>query len=95
MILKRNKRQKEHLAFEKRSLNIRMGCVRTTRTSSATPLQAMLILILNDVQYSQIAVFSFEKGSNCRNHSSSRSHNLVKKYPQQFSLLSTESQGNS
>ena len=85
MILKRNKRQKEHLAFEKRSLNIRMGCVRTTRTSSATPLQAMLILILN-VQYSQIAVFSFEKGSNCRNHSSSRSYNLVKK--------STESQGN-
>ena len=85
MILKRNKRQKEHLAFEKRSLNLRMGCVRTTRTSSATPLQAMLILILN-VQYSQIAVFSFEKGSNCRNHSSSRSYNLVKK--------STESQGN-
>ena len=85
MILKRNKRQKEHLAFEKRSLNIRMGCVRTTRTSSATPLQAKLILILN-VQYSQIAVFSFEKGSNCRNHSSSRSYNLVKK--------STESQGN-
>ena len=85
MILKRNKRQKEHLAFEKRSLNIRMGCVRTTRTSSATPLQTMLILILN-VQYSQIAVFSFEKGSNCRNHSSSRSYNLVKK--------STESQGN-
>ena len=85
MILKRNKRQKEHLAFEKRSLDIRMGCVRTTRTSSATPLQAMLILILN-VQYSQIAVFSFEKGSNCRNHSSSRSYNLVKK--------STESQGN-
>ena len=85
MILKRNKRQKKHLAFEKRSLNIRMGCVRTTRTSSATPLQAMLILILY-VQYSQIAVFSFEKGSNCRNHSSSRSYNLVKK--------STESQGN-
>ena len=33
----------------------------------------MLILILIDVQYSQKAVFSFEKGSNCQNHSSSGS----------------------
>ena len=31
----------------------------------------MLILILIDVQYSQNAVFSFEKGSNRQNHSSS------------------------
>ena len=31
----------------------------------------MLILILVDVQYSQNAVFSFEKGSNRQNHSSS------------------------
>ena len=40
----------------------------------------MLILILIDVQYSQNAVFSFEKGSNHQNHSSS-SHHLVKKFP--------------
>ena len=39
----------------------------------------MLILILIDVQYSQKAVFSFEKGSNGRNHSSSGSHHLIKK----------------
>ena len=31
----------------------------------------MLILILIDVQYSQKAVFSFEKGSNSQNHFSS------------------------
>ena len=41
----------------------------------------MLILVLIDVQYSQKAVFSFEKGSNCQNHSSSDSLNLVKKFP--------------
>ena len=34
--------------------------------------QAMLILILANVQYSQEAVFSFEKGSNGQNHSSSK-----------------------
>ena len=33
----------------------------------------MLILILIDVQYSQKAVSSFEKGSNCQNHFSSGS----------------------
>ena len=33
----------------------------------------MLIFILIDVQYSQKAVFSFEKGSNLENHSSSGS----------------------
>ena len=41
----------------------------------------MLILILIDVQYSQNAVFSFEKSSNRQNHSSSDSHHLVKKIP--------------
>ena len=42
----------------------------------------MLILILIDVQYSQKAVFSFEKGSNCQNHHSSPcSHHTVKKIP--------------
>ena len=41
----------------------------------------MLILILIDVQYSQNAVFSFQKCSNHQNHSSSGSHHLVKKIP--------------
>ena len=40
----------------------------------------MLIFILIDVQYSQKAVFSFEKGSNQQNHSSSGSLHLVKKF---------------
>ena len=39
----------------------------------------MLILVLIDVQYSQKAVFSFEKYSNGQNHFPS-SHRLVKKY---------------
>ena len=39
----------------------------------------MLILILIDFQYSQNAVFSFEKGSNCLNHSYSDSLHPVKK----------------
>ena len=38
----------------------------------------MLISILIDVQYSQKAAFSFEKGSNCQNHSSSGSLHPVK-----------------
>ena len=42
----------------------------------------MLILILIDVQYSQKAVFSFEKGLNPQNHSSSGSLHLVKNSPQ-------------
>ena len=41
----------------------------------------MLILILIDVQYSQKAVFSFKKGSNRQNHSSSSSLHPVKKFP--------------
>ena len=40
----------------------------------------MLILILIDIQYSQNAVFSFEKGLNRQNHSSSRFHQPVKKF---------------
>ena len=48
--------------------------------------QVMLILILIDVQYLQNAVFSFEKGSNSRNHSYSGSHHSVKKnYPSKIS----------
>ena len=45
--------------------------------------QIMLILILIDVKYSQSA----EKFFNRQNHSSSGSHHLVKKSPQQCSLL--------
>ena len=37
----------------------------------------MVILILIDVQYSQGAVFSFEKDSNRQNHSSSDSRHPV------------------
>ena len=37
----------------------------------------MLILILIDVQYLQNVVFSFEKGSNGQNHSSSGSHHHI------------------
>ena len=44
--------------------------------------QVMLILILIDVQYSQKAIFSFKKGSNHQNHSSSGSFDPVKKFPQ-------------
>ena len=50
----------------------------------------MLILVLIDVQYSQNAVFSFEKDSNCQNHSSTGSHHPVKKSPhpqQNFQFL--------
>ena len=39
----------------------------------------MLIFILIDVQYSQKAVFSFGKGSNGQNHSTSDSFHSVKK----------------
>ena len=41
----------------------------------------MLILSLIDVQYSQTAVFSFEKGSNRQNHFSSGSVHPAKKIP--------------
>ena len=42
--------------------------------------QVMLTLILIDFQYSHKAVFSFEKGSNYQNHSSSGSLQLVIKF---------------
>ena len=48
----------------------------------------MLILILIDVQYSHNAVFSFEKGSNRQNYSSSGSHHTVKKNPPQQNFQS-------
>ena len=41
----------------------------------------LLILILIDVQYSQKAIFSFEKDSNCQNHSSPGFLYPVKKSP--------------
>ena len=41
----------------------------------------MLIFILIDVQHLQKTVFSFEKGSNRQNHSSSGSLYLVEKIP--------------
>ena len=43
--------------------------------------QVMLILVLIDVQDSQKAVFSFEKGSIFQNHSSSGFLHPVKKFP--------------
>ena len=49
----------------------------------------MLILILIDVQYSQKAVFSFEKGFNCQNNSSPGSFRPVKEIspPLKFPIL--------
>ena len=48
----------------------------------------MLILVLIDVQYSQKAVFSFEKGSYCQNHSSSGSlHSITPTHPNPYPLL--------
>ena len=38
----------------------------------------MLILMLIGVKYTQKAAFSFEKGSNSQNHSSSVFHHLIK-----------------
>ena len=43
--------------------------------------QVMLILILNGVQYSQKAIFSFEKDSNGQTHSSSGFHHLEINFP--------------
>ena len=43
--------------------------------------QAMLLLILIDVQYSETTVCNFEKGSNHQNHSSTGSHHPAKKIP--------------
>ena len=44
----------------------------------------MLILILIDVQYSQNAVYSFEKDSNNQNHSSGSYHSVKKLPPAVF-----------
>ena len=43
----------------------------------------MLILIFNDVQYSQNVVFNFEKALNVQMHSSSYSNHPLKKFSQQ------------
>ena len=45
----------------------------------------MLILILINVQYLQNVVFSFEKGLNGQNHSSSGSHHPTQKSPSKVS----------
>ena len=45
----------------------------------------MLSLIVIDIQYSQKADFSFEKGSNRQNHSSSGSPHLLKYSPSKIS----------
>ena len=49
--------------------------------SFSLDIWVMLILILIDVQYSRKAVFSFEKGLNCQNHSSSGFLHPVEKFP--------------
>ena len=48
----------------------------------------MLILVLTDVQYSWKAVFSFKKGPNRQNHSSSGSLYSVKKFSPPVKFLS-------
>ena len=50
-----------------------------------------IILMLIDFQYSQNAVFSFEKLSNRQNHSSSGSHHLVKIHQQCSQLFEKDS----
>ena len=52
-------------------------------------IRVMLILILIDVQYSQKAVFSFEKGLSGQNYSSSGSHHLEKNPPSKISTPPT------
>ena len=54
------------------------SCTISVLISFSFETQIMLVLILIDVQYSQNAVFSFEKFSKQQNHSSD-SHHLVKK----------------
>ena len=51
-------------------------------------IQVMLILILTDVQYSQNAVFSFEKGSDCQNQFSGSLHPVKKFLPVKILILS-------
>ena len=76
---------------KKKNKNVIFSCSHCSCTifiliSYSFETQIMLILILIDVQYSQNAAFSFEKFSNHQNHTSG-SHHLVKKSPQQCSLL--------
>ena len=54
----------------------------------SVPTGVMLILILIDVQYSEKAIFSFEKGSNGQNIPSSGSQHPVKKVPCKISETS-------
>ena len=56
------------------------SCTIFVLVSYSLDIQVMLILILINVQYSQKAIFSFEKGLIGQNHSSSCSHCLVKKF---------------
>ena len=57
------------------------SCIILVLISYSFETQIMLILILIDVQYSQNAVFSFEKFLNRQNHSSSGSHHLLNPTP--------------
>ena len=63
------------------------SCTILVLISYSFETQVMLILILIDVQYSQNAVFSFERSLYCQNHFSSGSLHLEKKSPRQCSLL--------
>ena len=47
----------------------------------------MLILVIIDVQHSQKAVFSFEKGSYCQNHSSGFLRSITPTHPNPYPLL--------
>ena len=58
------------------------SCTIFALISYSLDTQVMVILILIDVERVQKAVFSFEKGLNCQNHSSLGSLYLVKKSPQ-------------
>ena len=55
----------------------------------------MLILILIDAQYSQKTVFSFQKGLNGQNHSSSGSNYKIKNSPPAKFLICSPLGGNS
>ena len=66
------------------------SCTIFVLISYSLDTQDMLILILIDVKYSQKAVFSFEKGLNGQNHSTSGSHPLVKRSPHQQKVQSSQ-----
>ena len=77
---------------QQKIINVIFSCSHPSCTifvliSCSFQTQIMLILILIDAQYSQNAVFSFEKFWNRQNHSSSGSYHLVRNSPQQCSLL--------